>query len=135
VEVIEHLENPGLFLAELARLLRPGGIGLFTTPKLHSAQAKLLFGLSDRLNQFDSKGDLTHIMPIVLFPYTRLLNRHCFSVLKSWGFPLDGSSPTSRPAMRLAARMLTPLLRLRIQGGQSVLAGAIRECYKFWTKA
>jgi SAM-dependent methyltransferase len=61
VEVIEHLENPGLFLAELARLLRPGGIGLFTTPKLHSAQAKLLLGLSDRLNQFDSKGDLTHL--------------------------------------------------------------------------
>jgi SAM-dependent methyltransferase len=116
VEVIEHIENPGLFLAELARLLRPGGLALFTTPNLHSAQAKLLFALGDRLKQLDAKGDPTHIMPIVLFPFTRLLNRHGLTVLESWGFPLDGSSPTSRPAMRLAARLVRPLLRTSIQG-------------------
>ena len=116
VEVIEHIENPGLFLAELARLLRPGGLALFTTPNMHSAQAKLLFALGDRLKQFDAKGDPTHIMPIVLFPFTRLLNRHGLTVLESWGFPLDGSSPTSRPAMRLAARLVRPLLRTSIQG-------------------
>ena len=116
VEVIEHIENPGLFLAELARLLRPGGIGLFTTPNLHSAQAKLLFGLTDRLKQFDSKGDPTHIMPIVLFPFTKLLKRHGLTLLESWGFPLDGSSPTSRPTMRMMASLLRPLLRSRIHG-------------------
>jgi SAM-dependent methyltransferase len=115
-QLIEHIENPGLFLAELARLLRPGGLALFTTPNLHSAQAKLLFALGDRLKQFDAKGDPTHIMPIVLFPFTRLLNRHGLTVLESWGFPLDGSSPTSRPAMRLAARLVRPLLRTSIQG-------------------
>jgi len=120
VEVIEHIENPGLFLAELARLLSPGGIGLFTTPNLHSAQSKLLFGLSDRLKQFDSKGDPTHVMPIVLFPYTRLLNRHGFSVLESWGFPEDGSSPTSRPLMRMAARLLRPIVRTPIAHGDTL---------------
>jgi SAM-dependent methyltransferase len=120
VEVIEHIENPGLFLVELARLLRPGGIGVFTTPNLHSAQAKLLFGLTDRLKQFDSKGDPTHIMPIVLFPFTRLLNRHGFTVLKSWGFPEDGSSPTSRPLMRLAARLLRPIVRTPITHGDTL---------------
>lgn len=120
VEVIEHIENPGLFLAELARLLRPGGIGLFTTPNLHSAQAKLLFGLTDRLKQFDSKGDPTHITPIVLFPFTRLLNRHGFSVLESWGFPEDGSSPTSRPLMRLGARLLRPIVRTPIAHGDNL---------------
>jgi 2-polyprenyl-3-methyl-5-hydroxy-6-metoxy-1,4-benzoquinol methylase len=103
VEVIEHIENPGLFLAELARLLKPGGLALLTTPNLHSAQAKLLFALGDRLKQFDTKGDPTHITPIVLFPFTRLLGRHGLMVLESWGFPLDGSSPTSRPVMRWAA--------------------------------
>jgi|688.fasta_scaffold08129_7 2-polyprenyl-3-methyl-5-hydroxy-6-metoxy-1,4-benzoquinol methylase len=46
-EVIERIENPEVLLAELARLLKPGGLALFTTPKLHSAQAKLLFALSD----------------------------------------------------------------------------------------
>ena len=116
VEVIEHIENPGLFLAELARFLRPGGLALFTTPNLHSAQAKLLFALGDRLKQFDAKGDPTHITPIVLFPFTRLLNRHELTLLESWGFPLDGSSPTSRPAMQLAAWLVRPLLRRSVQG-------------------
>ena len=116
VEVIEHIENPGLFLAELARLLKSGGLALFTTPNLHSAQAKLLFALGDRLKQFDAKGDPTHITPIVLFPFIRLLNRHGLTVLESWGFPLDGSSPTSRPATSLAARLLRPLLSTSLQG-------------------
>ena len=120
VEVIEHIENPGLFLAELARLLKPGGLALFTTPNLHSAQAKLLFALGDRLKQFDAKGDPTHITPIVLFPFTRLLSRHGLTVLESWGFPLDGSSPTSRPVMQLVASLLRPLLRTRIAHGDTL---------------
>ncbi|MGB5136335.1 MAG: methyltransferase domain-containing protein [Prochlorococcaceae cyanobacterium] len=120
IEVIEHIENPGLFLAELARLLKPGGLALFTTPNLHSAQAKLLFALTDRLKQFDAKGDPTHIMPIVQFPFTRLLNRHGFELLESWGFPEDGSSPTSRQVIRLLSRLLSPLLRSRIAHGDNL---------------
>jgi hypothetical protein len=80
----------------------------------------LLFGLSDRLKQFNSKGDPTHIMPIVLFPFTRLLNRHGFTVLESWGFPEDGRSPTSRPLMRLAARLLRPIVRTPIAHGDTL---------------
>ena len=114
-EVIEHIENPGLFLAELARLLRPGGLALFTTPNLHSAQAKLLFALGDRLKQFDAKADPTHITPIVLFPFTRLLNRHGLMVLESWGFPLDGSVHPPRDRDRCCGRAFQ---------GQSGFAGA-----------
>lgn len=110
VEVIEHIENQGLFLAEISRLLTPGGLALFTTPNLHSAQAKILFALSDRLKQFDAKGDPTHVSPIVLFPFARLLQRHGLALKEHWGFPLDGSSPTSRPVLRLAARLFSPLL-------------------------
>jgi SAM-dependent methyltransferase len=110
VEVIEHIENLGLFCQELARLLKPGGLALFTTPNLHSAQAKILFALTDRLKQFDAKGDPTHITPIVLFPFTRLLHRYGLAVQDCWSFPLDGRSPTSRPAMRLAARLFSLLL-------------------------
>ncbi|MBV2350335.1 methyltransferase domain-containing protein [Synechococcus sp. HK05] len=120
VEVIEHIENPGFFLAELARLLKPGGLALLTTPNLHSAQAKLLFALGDRLKQFDAKGDPTHITPILMFPFTRLLNRHGFDVLKSWGFPEDGSSPTSRRAMQWASRLLRPVLRSPIAHGDNL---------------
>ena len=80
----------------------------------------MLFGLTDRLKQFDSKGDPTHIMPIVLFPYTRLLNRYGFSVLESWGFPEDGSSPTSSPLMSLVARLLRPIVRTPIAHGDTL---------------
>jgi SAM-dependent methyltransferase len=127
VEVIEHIENQGLFLRELARLLKPGGLALFTTPNLHSAQAKILFALTDRLKQFDTKGDPTHITPIVLFPFTRLLGRHGLVVKKSWGFPLDGSSPTSRPAMRWAARLLRPLLRSPVANGDTLCLLIVRS--------
>lgn len=120
IEVIEHIENPGLFLAELARLLCPGGAVLLTTPNLHSAQAKLLFGLTDRLKQFDRKGDPTHITPIVLLPFTRLLNRHGFTVMEHWGFPTDGSSPTSRPLMRVAARILQIIINHTITHGDNL---------------
>jgi len=56
----------------------------------------------------------------VLFPFTRLLKRHGLTVLESWGFPLDGSSLTSRPVMKLAARLLSPLLRTRIAPGDTL---------------
>ena len=115
VEVIEHIENLGLFLAELARLRKLGGLAILTKLNLSSAQAKLRFALGNRLTQFDAKGDPTHITSIVLFPFTGLLNRYGLTVLESWGFQPDGSSPTSRPVMRWTVRLLRPLLRSRVQ--------------------
>lgn len=120
VEVIEHIENLGLFLAESFRLLKPGGQALFTTPNLHSAQSKLLFALADRLKQFDAKGDPTHVTPIVMVPFTRLLNRHGLTVVDAWAFPLSGHSSTSRAAMRFAARTLRPILKTHVGHGDTL---------------
>jgi ubiquinone/menaquinone biosynthesis C-methylase UbiE len=36
IEVIEHLERPTHLLEELRRVLRPGGVAVFTTPLKHS---------------------------------------------------------------------------------------------------
>jgi 2-polyprenyl-3-methyl-5-hydroxy-6-metoxy-1,4-benzoquinol methylase len=66
MELIEHIENMGLYLAELARLLKPDWLSLFTTPNVNSAQAKLLFELGNRLNQFEAKADPSPITPIML---------------------------------------------------------------------
>ena len=109
VEVLEHLENPGSLLQELARLLKPQGLLLATTPNLHSLEARLRWLLLGRLKQFDAIGDPTHISPVFLFPFQRLLKRHGLEVVESWGFPADGSSPTSRRGLRWAARALQGL--------------------------
>ncbi len=103
VEVIEHLENPGSFFAELRRVLRPSGMLLMTTPNVHSVEARVRLALLGQLKQFDAIGDPTHIHPVFRFPFVRLVTRHGFLVADSWGYPEDGSSPTSRGALRYLA--------------------------------
>jgi SAM-dependent methyltransferase len=44
-EVIEHLTDPDLLVDECARVLRPGGKLLLTTPNLHAWYNRLLFPL------------------------------------------------------------------------------------------
>lgn len=106
VEVFEHIENIGSLLAELSRILSPGGKILATTPNVHSLEARLRYLLLGKLKQFDAIGDPTHILPIFLFSFERILQRHGFEIVRSWGFPLDGSSPTSRKGLRMAAALL-----------------------------
>ena len=109
VEFIEHVENPGALLREIARVLHPQGRLLLTTPNLHSVEARLRLLLLGQLKQFDRIGDPTHIAPVFSHPFAVLLRRHGLQVERRWGYPVDGSSPTSRPALRLAARLLRGL--------------------------
>ena len=109
IEVFEHVENLGSLLDELERVLAPGGLLLATTPNLHSLEARLRWLLLSRLKQFDTIGDPTHVNPLFLFPFERVLRRHGLELLQSWGFPLDGSSPTSRSSLRWMARGLKTL--------------------------
>ena len=106
IEVFEHVENLGSLLDELARVLAPKGLLLATTPNLHSLEARLRWLLLGRLKQFDSIGDPTHVNPLFLFPFERVLRRHGLELVQSWGFPLDGLSPTSRMSLRWMARLL-----------------------------
>jgi SAM-dependent methyltransferase len=46
VEVIEHLENHRIALSELARVLKPGGVLLLTTPNIMRLNSRLHFFLS-----------------------------------------------------------------------------------------
>ncbi len=67
VETIEHLENPRAFVRELARLCRPGGTVLVTTPNQLSLFAKLHLVLRGQFPAFVDAPGLypTHITPLL----------------------------------------------------------------------
>ena len=122
VEVFEHLENLGSLLADIARVLAPEGRLLMTTPNVHSIEARLRWFLLGRLKQFDEIGDPTHITPIFLHAFTRLLRRHALEIDQAWGYPVDGHSPTSRLGLRLLSGVLRGLgLKAAIPGDQLCL--------------
>jgi 2-polyprenyl-3-methyl-5-hydroxy-6-metoxy-1,4-benzoquinol methylase len=106
IEVLEHVENTGIFLKELARIVKPDGVILLTTPNLHSLEARVRLFLLGKLKQFDELGDPTHIYPVFIHPFKRILQRHSLKIAKHWGYPLDGSSPTSRSVLSALTTML-----------------------------
>ena len=108
VEVFEHVENMGSLLSEISRVLKPEGYLLVTTPNVMSIEARLRLLLLGHLKQFDHLGDPTHIYPIFLVPFSKVLFRHGLQIVHQERFPLDGSSPSSR----LPLRWLASLLRL-----------------------
>jgi SAM-dependent methyltransferase len=69
VEVAEHLEAPWMFLREALRVLRPGGMLVFTSPNVVSLPARLLFLRAGVLPYFrvESFVGCYHVTPI--FPW------------------------------------------------------------------
>ena len=110
IEVLEHLENPGFFFYNLAKNLDDKGFILITTPDIHSVLCRFKFFLTGKLKQFDSKGDQTHIYPVLLTSLERILPRYQLEVVKKWSYPVDGGSITSRGALKIVAAILSMLL-------------------------
>jgi len=52
LEVVEHLENPWAFARECARLLKPGGVLVVSTPNVESARSRVEFLLAGEFRYF-----------------------------------------------------------------------------------
>jgi len=65
VETIEHLENPRAFVRLLARLARPGGWVIVTTPNQHSLLSKGTFLLRGEHGHFQEGSYPAHITALL----------------------------------------------------------------------
>ena len=125
IEVIEHLSNIGHFLAQTSKLLAPDGYLLLTTPNILSLAARLRLLVHADMKQFGKLGDQTHLFPVVLGTFPRLLARHQLQLVDHWGYPADGRTLTSRGTANLIARMLRIFLPEPVPG--DVLCMLIRH--------
>jgi SAM-dependent methyltransferase len=117
LEVLEHLENPTLFVRESAKLLRPGGFALFTTPNIENVAGRLRFLSSGQLRSFDRDpacNEPTHITPIQSYLFEKMY-RAAGLTLVSHGFN-EPTESTQGALKRFILSALRPLLA-GIRGG------------------
>lgn len=116
IEVIEHLDNIGLFLDNVYRHLADTGHFLLTTPNVESMAARLRFMIKGELKQFDSIGDQTHLTPLFLHAARRIFTRHGFRISRQWGYPETGQTVSSRPLVNWVSRIMKTVLDESVPG-------------------
>jgi SAM-dependent methyltransferase len=116
IEVVEHLENPGRLFFHVARHLSDDGVFLLTTPNIHSILCRFRFLLTGTLKEFDSKGDPTHIYPVLLTSLNRLLPRYGLNIADQFSYPANGKSIAARPMLKAAASALSLVLPNIVSG-------------------
>jgi 2-polyprenyl-3-methyl-5-hydroxy-6-metoxy-1,4-benzoquinol methylase len=72
VETIEHLENPRAFVRELARLARPGGWVVVTTPNQQSLLSLLTLVVKGRFNAFQDANYPAHLTALLEIDLRRI---------------------------------------------------------------
>ena len=72
VDVIEHMEHPRTVVAEIRRVIRPGGVGVIFTPPYDSIR----WLLAERAFRAMTGRDLDHISPFTAESFRHLVQQH-----------------------------------------------------------
>lgn len=93
LEVIEHLEAPGIIFRLASRLLSSQGILILSTPNIESCQARLRAFLKGAGTPFfDELCDPTHLFPLTRMAALRCCQRYDLMVLRVLPYPADASN-------------------------------------------
>ena len=122
VEVLEHIDGHDRFFAEVARVLAPGGIVMFTTPNILSLKSRLRFLFTGFFYSFGPLEPFTrdpvsqHIAPFSVNRYEWMMSQH--------GLRLTGLETDKTQTSSLLLIPLLPFIRLAtwIQFGGSAHA-------------
>ena len=122
VEVLEHIDGHDRFFAEVARVLAPNGIVMFTTPNILSMKSRLRFLFTGFFYSFGPLEPFTrdpvsqHIAPFSVNRYEWMMSQH--------GLRLSGLETDKTQTSSLLLLPLLPFIRLAtwMQFGGSSLA-------------
>jgi len=86
IEVIEHLENPAVFIKELNRVIKKNGQLIITTPNIQNVKSKLQFLFKSEFhwfqkNEFGNSGS-KHVHPLYWREIIFLLEKYGFKINK-----------------------------------------------------
>ena len=110
VEVVEHITDHYTFFSEVARVLKPRGLVVFTTPNILSLKSRLSFLMTGffysfgPLEQFTRDAVGQHVSPFTLNRYAWMLSQHGLEISSVGTDKIQRSSLLYIP--------LLPLIRL-----------------------
>ena len=110
IEVLEHIDGHDRFFAEVARVLRPGGIVMFTTPNILSLKSRMRFLLTGFYYSFGPLEPFTrdpvnqHIAPFSVNRYEWMMSQH--------GLRLAGLETDRIQTSSVLLSLLVPFIRL-----------------------
>lgn len=110
IEVVEHVDGHDRFFAEVARVLRPGGIMMFTTPNILSLKSRMRFLLTGfyysfgPLEPFARDPVSQHIAPFSVNRYEWVMSQH--------GLRLAGLETDRLQTSSILLSFLVPFIRL-----------------------
>lgn len=85
LEVLEHLDAPGVLLKEIWRTLRPGGVALITTPNADALMRRIF------PNRWYALNDPSHVIFFTPYVLSFSLERAGFALKRVWTNSLTGS--------------------------------------------